>query len=117
MQSKQKKYKIDNMPAKEIIDKFYFDNYSLKGIDYDKKSYEPENSFYKTYFKQNKKNFLIKLITISGFSFVIGCGFGVFMLALQGMGGMGMINPMDEMKYKYDNFKQVKQAAFNVIQL
>ena len=37
------------------------------------------------------------------------------MLALQGMGGMGMINPMDEVKYKYESFKEVRRAAYIVL--
>jgi hypothetical protein len=106
--------KLTKLTDQEIIKKFYFDNLDLKGLDYDEKSFQPNKTFYDTYFHQNRKNFLIKSMLISGITFVIGCGFGIFILALQSFGTMGMMQTFDDKKYKYENFKEVKQAFLSV---
>jgi hypothetical protein len=111
------KYKAEltNMSHQQIIKRFNQDSLDMKGVNYDKSAYEPKKDIYSTYFQQNKKNFVLKAITISGLSFVIGCGFGVFMLALQSMGTMGMMNAMDERRYKYESFKEVRAALYQVL--
>lgn len=105
----------EKLSDKEIIRKFYCDDYDLKGITYDPESFKPKKSFYDTYFSQNRRNFIVKTIVISGVTFVVGCGFGIFMLALQSFGTMGMIQTFDDKKYKYENFKEVRQAFVSVL--
>jgi hypothetical protein len=110
------KYKSDcqKIDSDSLIQKFYTDSYSLKGVDYDPMAYEPKKDMYSTYYQQNRKNFIFKALTISGLSFVIGCGFGVFMLALQSMGTMGMMSQLDDRRYKYESFKEVRTAIYQV---
>jgi hypothetical protein len=106
--------KFTKLTDQEILKKFYFDNLDLKGLNYDGESYQPKKTFYDTYFHQNRKNFLIKSVIISGVTFVIGCGFGIFMLALQSFGTMGMMQTFDDKKYKYENLREVRQAFASV---
>jgi hypothetical protein len=108
------KYDCQNIDSNSLIKNFYSDSYSIKEVDYDCSAYEPKKDMYSNYFQQNRKNFIFKAITISGLSFVIGCGFGVFMLALQSMGTMGMMSQLDDRRYKYESFKEVRTAIYQV---
>ena len=104
-----------NLTDKEIITRLYFDNYDLNPAYYDKENYIPAKSFYENYFRQNQKQVPMKFITISLMSYVVGVGFGIFMLAFQSMGtGMGMPGPLDDKKYKYENLSEVTQAIKSV---
>ncbi len=111
MFSKSKK----DFSYEEVLVKYYYDNYEAKSLNYDKEAFVPKKSFYDNYYKQNQKQIPFKFLTISVMSYVVGLGFGLFMLAFQSMGtGMGMVNPLDEKKYKYENLSEVSNAIKSV---
>jgi len=142
MLSKNLIYKsnLDSVSKKEILDAFDFKNFN-----YNKELYTPKKQIYQTYYGKNisylnKKKFRLKIKFLNKIfnldqqrmnfipqtlkvllqSYIGGCFFGVIMLAFSLMMAsnqpfMPMTSGLEETKYKYNNMKEFKKAAVDVL--
>lgn len=102
---------IDLMTYEELLNTFYFDNYDLTGVNYDKESYIPKTSFYDEYFSQNQKKVGIKFLQILGLSYIGGAFFGFVMMMFQ---MMGQAHSLNESLVKYENMADFRKMAWEV---